>query len=311
MKFLLVFVFLCVNISHEGNASILPPNDLHLQDDPKITSRVSKGDFDDIIDKAEEFYAPIIESHGGEFVMRRYWRSSTVNATAERDGDRWIVNMYGGMARRPEMTEDAFMIIVCHEIGHHLAGMPQYDEWAAIEGQADFFATHACAKNMWRDERNKNAEFSESVPAIAKDKCDSYYPSQSDRDICYRTAVAGEALASLLASLSGKELPSFLTPDTSEVSRTFRNHPQPQCRLDTYLAGALCTTEFDDYYIPGREGTRRDSELDQLKYSCSQTNPEHIFSARPKCWYKQRYNNLFFLTNRYLFQLFIKLTSAL
>ena len=81
-----------------------------------------------------------------------------------------------GMARRPEMTEDAFMIIVCHEIGHHLAGMPQYDEWAAIEGQADFFATHACAKNMWRDERNKNAEFSESVLAIAKDKCDSYYP---------------------------------------------------------------------------------------------------------------------------------------
>lgn len=289
-----LFVFLSVSMftyASISEASILPENNLHLYDNPSIERRVSKSEFDDIIDKAEDYYRPIIESHGGEFIMNRYWRASTVNATAERKEDEWIVNMYGGMARRPEMTKDGFMLVVCHEIGHHLAGFPQYDEWAAVEGQSDFFASHVCAKNMWKDEQNKNAEFETKVHNTPKLKCNEAYETAEERHLCYRTAVAGEALASLLAALSRTELPSFLTPDPTVARRTQRSHPNAQCRLDTYIAGALCVTEFDDFYIPGNVGSRRDSELDQLKYSCSQTRQEHIFSARPKCWYKQRYDD--------------------
>ena len=291
MKFFAALALLSAISMPDGYANILPPNNLHLEDSPQITSNISRSQFNKMIDKAEDFYTPIIESHGGKFIVNKYWSRSIVNATAEKDGDKWIVNMYGGMARRPEITKDAFMMVVCREIGHHLAGMPQYDEWASVEGQSDFFAAHVCAKNMWADEHERNSDFATEVHQVAKRKCDQIYTIEAERHICYRTTTAGARLAALLAYLSRNTLPSFHTPDQSVVKRTKRSHPAIQCRFDTYIAGALCSTRFDDFHIPGREGSRRDSELDQLKYSCSQTNPDHFFSARPKCWYKQRYDN--------------------
>ena len=50
--------------------------------------------------------------------------------------NKWVVAMFGGLARRPEVTKDAFQFVVCHEVGHHLAGWPFAYDWASNEGQS-------------------------------------------------------------------------------------------------------------------------------------------------------------------------------
>jgi Zn-dependent protease with chaperone function len=53
--------------------------------------------------------------------------------------------MFGGLARDPLVTKDGFSAVICHEIGHHIAGAPRKGfSWASNEGQADYFATTKC-----------------------------------------------------------------------------------------------------------------------------------------------------------------------
>ena len=47
------------------------------------------------------------------------WKNDTVNANAQQRGRNWIVNMYGGLARRPEIFFRRFAMVLCHELGHH------------------------------------------------------------------------------------------------------------------------------------------------------------------------------------------------
>src|SRR6478609_9034269 len=69
------------------------------------------------------------------------------------------VHMYGGLARRPEVTPDGFTLVVCHEVGHHFGGYPFVRDayWAANDGQADYFSTLACARRLWQNQPADNA----------------------------------------------------------------------------------------------------------------------------------------------------------
>ncbi|MDB2447495.1 hypothetical protein N9W79_02590 [bacterium] len=271
--------------------TILPENNLHLEDNLAITSNITQDDFFDIIEKVEDYYKPVVATHGGNLRIEKRWLENTVNAYALRRDHHWIVSMFGGLARRPEVTPDGFMLVVCHELGHHLAGFPFAKDWASNEGQSDFFATQVCAKNMWKDDVETNALSRDSINPTAKDTCDAVYSDEADQNLCYRSANAGKSLATLLAVLNKQVDPAFETPDTSSVSKTYDKHPEAQCRLDTYVNGALCTTEFDDFYIPGLKygkwHEKKKAEKDSIKYSCSQKNSDHVLSQRPKCWFNQ------------------------
>ena len=95
-------------VFHSAFASFLPENDLHLQDIPEGAG-LTEQEFNDVIDLAEEFYAPLLkESYGVTAKFNRLWSTNTVNANASQRGRTWIVNMYGGLARRPEITPDGF-----------------------------------------------------------------------------------------------------------------------------------------------------------------------------------------------------------
>lgn len=208
--------------------------------------------------------------------------------------------MYGGLARRPEVTKDGFVLVICHELGHHLGGFPFYSggDWAANEGQADYFATHACAHKMW-DGSADNALSRDGVDPVAKQQCDQSYTLQDERDVCYRTANASQSLANLLAVLGAENTPQFSTPDLSEVSATYEGHPAAQCRLDTYFGGALCATRFNEAVIPGRNHPKGqesvEAEADAAQYSCTRAQGQTL-GVRPLCWYKP---NLEFLGMKY------------
>lgn len=276
----------------EPKESYLPPNDLHLQDRVGVTANFGEAEFNAAIDRAAEYYGPIITAHGGNLKMMKLWSTSTVNAEADRKGNDWIVKMYGGLARREEVTLDGFMIVICHELGHHLAGFPFYrGDWAANEGQADYFATQSCAKNLWSKDLEENAKHRLNIDAGAKEKCDAASTDTDTQNLCYRVANAGLSLARLLSALGSETPPQFSTPDQRVVSRTNDMHPRGQCRLDTYLQGMLCGARFDDAIIPGFAHAQGQeslaAETEAATYSCTASGG-HAVGHRPRCWFKPR-----------------------
>lgn len=278
--------------SQYADAACFPPNKLHLQPSPLEKSNVTKAEFNRIIDAAEKIYGPIVTSHRAKLKFNRLWNDETVNASANQDGSVWEVNMYGGLARRPEITPDGFAMVVCHELGHHLGGYAFYNEdemtWAANEGQSDYFATHACAKEVWKGQPELNAKARETVLPTARKVCDLNYASQSDRDICYRSSNAGLSLATLLAKLRSSPAPKFETPDPQVVQDTFNDHPVAQCRLDTYLAGSACSVAFNKQMIPAKKLSNKfgaEAEKEAGKYSCL-ARDGWISAQRPRCWFK-------------------------
>ena len=271
-----------------------PPNDLHLQDNLHAKdANMTEVEFNNIIDLAVEHYASVIESHGATLKFNRLWTNSTVNASAQQSGSTWIVNMYGGLARRPEVTPDGFALVVCHELGHHLAGYPLYNRgfgnWASNEGQSDYFASQACARKIWGAQKLENSLFRSTVDPLAKEGCDAAWATEEDQNLCYRVAMAGHSLASLLGALRQSPAVSFSTPDQNQVAGTSDGHPQAQCRLDTYYQGALCDADFDTYLIPGRnhpEGQRSEgAEAVAAENSCTRAAFDPM-GTRPRCWFK-------------------------
>lgn len=272
-----------------ARADFLPPNNLHLEDGLLRDSKITETVFNEIIDQIEAVYAPLVaETHGAELSVNRLWRDSTVNASAIQWGDSWELNMYGGLARRPEITADGFTMVVCHELGHHLAGYPFANSWAANEGASDYFATLSCGRLLWKDDEETNATFRKTVDAYPKAQCDQVYKTIPEQNLCYRLMMAGRSTADLLATLGGTKN-NWTTPDNNIVKSTNHAHPAGQCRLDTYMAGALCAAAYDTQLIPGKGfGSSRNSakaELEALGVSCGKGG-QYEFGSRPLCWFK-------------------------
>ncbi len=270
-------------------ADFLPPNDLYLQDNQRSITNVNEGQFNDIIDEAIAYYGPFLKKNfNANLVVNRLWTDSTVNASANQFFNTWTVNMYGGMARRPEVTADSFAIVLCHEFGHHLGGYPFKASWAASEGEADYFATQSCTRDLWKDQVEKNALARAKITKYSKAECDKVWSLEADQDLCYRTMIAGDGLGKLLAVLTGSAT-SLSTPSKKIVGTTnIASYPDGQCRLDTYAEGALCTQDFDATMIPGKDlGSKRNSasaEKISGKYTC--LNQEFDSGLRPACWFK-------------------------
>jgi hypothetical protein len=293
---LLLGISLQLIFSSFAFATFLPPNDLWKQDriqglDSGTT--MTEVEFNQIIDKVSAHMEPSVKLHGGTLVVGRRWTDPTVNANSNQFFNQWHVNMYGGLARRPEITADGFTLVMCHEMGHHLGGYPFFGimgRWAASEGQADYFASEVCARKVWSDDKTENAKSRFSVLPFAKTKCDSQWKNQDEQNLCYRIAMAAQSLGLVLSTVKKTKLPDFSTPDQTEVASTLSSYGSVQCRIDTYFNGALCPAQFDLSVIPGRHvfgaQSGRDVEEEAAKYSCMKTQDSNV-GVRPACWFKQ------------------------
>jgi hypothetical protein len=268
-------------------STILPPNDLYLEDNMSFVADMTEAEFMTITNQVVDLYKPVVQAHGAILSVNAKWSDSTVNASAQQSGTSWVLNMYGGLARRPEVTKDGYAMVICHELGHHLGGFPFVSSWAGDEGQADYFATQACAVKLWSTDFDINATARETVEAKAKDLCDSQYTTEGRQNLCYRTAMAGKSLATLLGALGRTPVPEFGTPDSSVVTSTNHSHPKAQCRLDTYTAGALCTVQFNDALIPGKGMSGEQGEIEANTVSCAE-KAGFTVSARSHCWFKAK-----------------------
>ncbi len=259
-----------------GKSGFAPENDLKISQWDKAANGMTEERFLAIVKSVSDIYAPIVKSKGGNLVMSNKWTDDTVNASAQRMGSTWTVNMYGGLARHQLTTDDGFALVVCHELAHHLGGAPRKgSSWAANEGQADYFGSMKCLRRIFERQDNMTVISKIKVDAEATKQCEMVYKNANEVAICQRIAMAGKSLGDLLGSLGKKPAVNFNTPDVAVVTKTFDAHPAAQCRLDTYFSGILCDKSYD----------QDTSSNDPIVGTCI-ARDGYKAGVRPLCWYK-------------------------
>lgn len=276
MKYALIFFSLYAQFAFAS----FPKNDLHIPVDSEFRNSMSEIDFNFIIDRAYNTYAPIAKLKKSQLTINRLWTNDAVNANASRFGNAWSVNIYGGIARHPLVTNDGLLFITCHEIGHHLGGAPKIGGlsgyWSSTEGEADYFAGMKCMRKILMNDDNSSIMKEVAIDPLLIEKCSSTYHDENEIALCERIGMAGKSLGDLLASLKGDNSKvDFKTPDLTVVKKTTKDHPIAQCRLDTYLSAILCTKHFDEEI----------GQKDPSVGVCTKREGYDL-GMRPMCWYR-------------------------
>lgn len=270
--FLLAALFLSLNTfaSFPDNSQNIP-----VQKNKKLLG-LTEDVFLQWIEVFKKQMGPVIkERYSKELIVNPHWDDARVKAWATRDmQDNAVINITGGLARHPLMNQEAFTLLLCHELGHQFGGAPKkfrgrsdLRSWSSAEGQADYYAVTRCFPHFVKAGIFQDKK--EHAPVVYK-VCLT--------DQCTDIVEAGLSVARLFHDVTsvGKK-PSLERKDSRKVSRTVYDHPRPQCRLDTFVSGANCDmstlekSTFDD--------------LDPLVGVCP-TNPDvHREGGRPACWF--------------------------
>lgn len=230
--------------------------------------------FNRVLDTFAAVYNPIVKEQGYSLVIAKKWKDETINASTTVRGKDWIINAYGGLARYPSMNAETYMMVMCHEMGHHLGGFPAQG-WASNEGQSDYYATMKCYRRLVDAGYNEGL-YDANVPKSVEEACSKQHKSWDDITVCKKGSSIGYTLANILNSLSGASSKvDFDTPDKSKVKSTNNAHPKAQCRLDTYYAGAVCGIHYSEEF----------SSSSPVNGACAEEKKDN-FGIRPNCWYK-------------------------
>jgi len=195
------------------------------------------------------------------------------------------------------LSGDGLLALACHEFGHRMGGWPGVP-FEAIEGQADYFAASRCLPLVFWSDDNQAIIKTMKIPLTVKSKCESVHLDKNRQAICMRTAMAGLSLFQhfhftpacakanspnprdeYFPDHSDEPAPSLDSHDSNEVDRTYGDHPQSQCRVDTFVAGALCVENPQLEYLP--PNLIKPGQLNGG--SCFGSNRIGI---RPSCWFK-------------------------
>lgn len=142
-----------------------------------------------------------------ELVIRLDPLNPRINAEVVKENNFVAISVWGGMLSHPMMSSPTLLLLLCHELGHFLGGPPLKSRtgWSSTEGQADYFSTHNCMKNLGIDE----TQFIE----------------------------AASGLSAIYAEVANQSQPRLDRCDQTVVTRINYGYPTVQCRLDTLLAG--------------------------------------------------------------------------
>ncbi len=236
----------CAAFAGPTPQSFMPENDLWKQDTVESTTTINEEVFNQIIDLGIEYFQPEAEKFGEQIFVDRNWTDSTVNAYIRRDLQSKAINisMFGGLARRREITTEGLALVLCHELGHAYGGEPfkRPELKIAAEGQADFYGAGTCLGRIL-EKIPSSIEIS-TVTGYAAEKCMQVHEGDTNGyEHCIRALGAGMSVSQLLAMLerSEKEI-RFETPDPTIAEETMLSYPKTvQCRLDTYHNAILGT----------------------------------------------------------------------
>jgi hypothetical protein len=243
---------------------------------PRVSSTRSERQFKETIETLQRTMEPLIKAAGLEIKWISDWNSDVVNASAgDLGGKKRKMSLYGGLFRR--VSAEAYMFVVCHELGHILAGAPYHARFENLsaEGQADYYAANVCLPLIYKDQDNVAFMKRQSLPIRIKKRCDSNWRSREDSAICQRSILAGESVFAFLAGLENiKVNPS--QRDSRVADETLNSsYPSYQCRLDTAMAGAYCNK--------GPKSTDRIGSPS----NCNVKQFVKREGARPECWFSK------------------------
>jgi hypothetical protein len=240
------------------------------------TAVISEGERQTIFQRFQAIFAQEISSHGGRLELNEKedmdfaafaWRSPT---------GAFAVEMNKGVRYHKLITKDIYAMIACHEMGHHLGGLPLKKEsaWAAVEGEADYFANLKCMRRYFEILPTME-QLAVPQPPDLTDRCRSSFQQDIEVRACIYSLHTARQLGAILYDLEGLRgaQPSFDVPDSTIALETLDMHPSTQCRLDTFRAGALCS-------VPWAENL---SFNDRSEGACNpRRQPEQ---SRPTCWF--------------------------
>lgn len=233
----LFYVLLVTTLSFNSYAktSFMPENDLWKEDciSCKSINGLDQQTFENIIDVAYGIYKTLADTNKEKLVINKNWTDSTVNANCGRYMGTVTVNMYGGLARRSEVTPEGFTLVLCHELSHAYGGAPYIRPTTKMsaEGQADYMSTFECAKKVFKEL---------NTGGLGLDPTQFMVNTCKGNQTCLSSLVGGQSLGKLLSVLSKENIPDYETPDTTIVPKTLLSYPDTtQCRLDTYFAGTM------------------------------------------------------------------------
>jgi len=133
-----------------------------------------------------------------------FWDSAMVNAQAWRYGCRRCVTVYGGLVRHPAMSACGIALMLAHETGHHLGGLPRDPDlrWPAWQGQADYWAaSQGMPKVFGRDAAGLTLRGAKQIATLHEEF--SEIDSEPDISAALRTAI-------FLAGARGVSIPGLL-----------------------------------------------------------------------------------------------------
>lgn len=200
--------------------------------------------YQDVFSEFQKYY-PAIE-------LKIDYTGDLASASADWLNGKKAVIVNRGLLLTPRLTADALRMVLCHEVGHWLAGPPRKNvpaEWMgpvaedsfshfSSEGQADFFAARSCFPKMVLGQSHSELFATQKSDRIKRLCTEAWKKNSPNYFLCLRSAVASFQFLNLNFSFPI----SFDTPDTAVSSVLVRDtYPDRQCRLDTFVAGALRT----------------------------------------------------------------------
>ncbi len=289
-------IYFMLLISLSAFATFVPQSEIKAYPPRGVVGQITEAEFNERAEKIRTVYTPFFKSLKGNLKLKANWKNDKLIARATQFFRSWVVEFSGGIARHPELTGDGMSLIICHEIGHHLGGFP-FDggspiggNWAAVEGQSDYYSTHVCARKLWATETAINQTYALTASLPVKEHCDRLFQDENEKNLCYRIGMGSLSVAKTMAAIMGKPAPQIETPDTSVRETTLLSHPKIQCRLDTLFQGSICAAPHDYNVIPGKSARIKEgmeAEKESATYSCSSLS-RFTEGLRPACWFKAR-----------------------
>lgn len=267
-------LILLISMLTSSALASIPENELDKADN-ETTWYVTEQNFWDIIKTVYDIYKPVfdgLKTDTGETVSWWFesdWNSHTVNIYSKKEKvppynwNRWTIQVHGALARRVQMTKEGFALALCHEIGHQIGGYKFMDYLPkSCEGQADYYATHVCARKVFA--KWSNADLKKTPLMI--ELCDKNFDTKAERDVCLYSIAGSQSLSEVMYVANQQtRTPEIDSPDNFKAKLTYQLHTPAQCRLDTFIAGILCDKTWDDKRIPVEKNA--------------------VCRNRPSCWY--------------------------
>lgn len=237
----------------------------------------------EIVAGVQLLYGRLAAYHNQELEFNLGTFTNSELASADSDGKVHTVTVSKELLLNPRLTSDALRMIICHELGHIFGGAPRRSvpyEWngptasdglsfLSSEGQADYYASAACFRTIIAGEDHKKVLKESKVDSVTISRCDQVWGSGSEGSaICQRSITAAENFLNLYHDF-------HIHVGDAEVAETDKlirdQYPSKQCRLDTFVHGALCKSRKN------------------LKFDFDNSNKndcENLEGKRPACWFR-------------------------